>query len=155
MRDRCGITAGTAESLEDPNMEPSMLEKTAAVLIGLAAGGGLAIGVMSLIGIRRPPTWLAMSQGALAALGLILLGYAAAVIGIPPMAKFALALFAIAATGGAIINMLVHRRHLLRTPAPLMIGDAFLAAVGFVLLLLSLYGQRYVDTLSPIVVNNS
>ena len=136
-------------------MEPSVLIQTAVALIGLAAGGGLVLGFMCLVGFRRTPYWLTMGHGMTAVLGLALLTYAAAIDGIPPMAKLALGLFAVSAAGGAAITLLIHRKRDVKLSAPLVLGDAFLGAVGFVLLLLSIYGQRYVDTLSPIVLNNS
>jgi hypothetical protein len=135
-------------------MEPNSLMQTAAILFGMAAGGGLLMAGMRLSGIPRPPAWLAMGHGVLAASGLTLLAYAAATVGVPSMALLALGLMVTAAIGGAAMNLLFHWK-LLPLPIPLMVAHATLAALGFVLLLVSIYGQKYVATLSPMVMNNS
>ncbi len=122
-------------------MEPYMMMRTAASLFGIAAIGGLLMAGMRFSCIPRPPAWLAMGHGLLAAAGLTLLIYAAIVTGIPPMAQFATGLFVIAAVGGAAMNLLFHWK-LLPLPIPLMILHATLAVAGFVLLLVSIYGQR-------------
>lgn len=121
-------------------METYTMLQTAAVLFGVAALGGLLMAGMRFSGTPRPPAWLAMVHGLLAAAALTLLIYAAATVGIPRMAQFALGLFVIAAIGGATMNLLFHWK-LLPLPIPLMIGHALLAVAGFVLLLLSLYGS--------------
>jgi len=135
-------------------MEPNSLMQTAAILFGMAAGGGLLMAGMRLSGIPRPPAWLAMGHGLLAAAGLTLLAYAAAAVGIPSMAQLALGLMVTAAIGGAAMNLLFHWK-LLPLPIPLMVGHASLAALGFVLLLVSIFGQKYVATLGPMVMNNT
>lgn len=135
-------------------MEPNSLMQTAAVLFAIAAGGGILMAGMRLNGIPRPPAWLAMGHGLLAAAGLTLLAYAAATVGIPPMAQLALALMVVAAIGGAVMNLLFHWK-MRPLPIPLMIGHAFLAALGFTLLLVSIYGQAYVATLTPMVMNHT
>src|ERR1035437_3997765 len=119
-------------------MEPTTMMQTAAVLFGIAALGGLLMAGMRFSGTPRPPAWLAMGHGLLAAAGLTLLGYAALTFGIPPMAQIATCLFVIAAIGGAAMNLLFHWK-LLPLPIPLMILHALLAVVGFALLLLSIY----------------
>jgi len=119
-------------------MESNSMMQTAAALFGLAALGGLLMAGMRLSGIPRPPAWLAMGHGLLAAAGLTLLIYAALAIGIPPMAQLATGLFVVAAIGGAAMNLLFHWKQL-PLPIPLMILHAGLAVTGFVLLLVSIY----------------
>jgi hypothetical protein len=135
-------------------MEPYALMKTSAALFALAACGGLVMAGMRFSGIPRPPTWLAMGHGVLAAAGLTLLSYAAISVGVPAMTQLALGVLVLAAIGGGTMNLLFHRKQL-ALPIPLMIGHAFLAAMGFVLLLVSIYGQMYLATLSPMLINNS
>ena len=135
-------------------MEPNTMMRTAAVLFGMAAIGGLLMAGMRLSGIPRPPAWLAMGHGVLAAAGLTLLAYAAVMVGIPAMAQLALGLMVTAALGGAAMNLLFHWK-LLPLPIPLMVGHAFLAAIGFTLLLVSIFGQAYVATLMPMVTNTT
>ena len=112
--------------------------QAAATLFGLAALGGLLMAGMRFSGTPRPPAWLAMGHGLVAAAGLTLLLYAAIFAGIPAMAQVATSLFVIAAIGGAAMNLLFHWK-LLPLPIPLMILHAVLAVIGFVLLLLSIY----------------
>ena len=119
-------------------MEPHAMMTTAAALFGVAALGGVLMAGMRFSGIPRPPAWLAMVHGLLAAAGLTLLMYAAMAVGVPRTAQLALGLFVVAAIGGAAMNLLFHWK-LLPLPIPLLILHALLAAAGFVLLLLSIY----------------
>ena len=119
-------------------MEMMMMLKTAALLFAAAALGGILMAGIRFSGHPRPPSWLAMGHGLLAASGLTLLIYAELMAGIPLLAKFALALFIIAAIGGAAMNLLFHTKQL-PLPIPLMIVHALLAVSAFVLLLLSIF----------------
>lgn len=130
------------ETLEELTMESYRFMQTAAALFGAAALGGLLMAGMRFSGIPRPPAWLAMGHGLLAASGLTLLIYAAVAVGIPQIAQIALGLFGIAAVGGAVMNLLFHWK-LLPLPVPLMILHALLAVTGFVLLLVCVYGQPH------------
>ena len=121
-------------------METYTMLQTAAVLFGAAALGGLLMAGMRFSGTPRPPTWLAMGHGLLAAAGLTLLIYAAATAGVPRTAQIAMVLFVIAAAGGAAMNLLYHWK-LLPLPIPLMLVHTLLAVSGFVLLLVTLYGS--------------
>ena len=121
-------------------METYTMLQTAAALFGAAALGGLLMAGMRFSGTPRPPTWLAMGHGLLAAAGLTLLIYAAATAGVPRTAQIAMVLFVIAAAGGAAMNLLYHWK-LLPLPIPLMVVHALLAVAGFVLLLVTLYGS--------------
>ena len=87
-------------------METYTMLQTAAVLFGAAALGGLLMAGMRFSGTPRPPAWLAMGHGLLAAAGLTLLIYAAATAGVPRTAQIAMVLFVIAAAGGAAMNLL-------------------------------------------------
>lgn len=119
-------------------METFTILQTAAAMFGAAALGGLIMAGMRFSGTPRPPTWLAMGHGLLAAAGLTLLIYAAVTAGAPPTAQIATVLFVIAAAGGAAMNLLYHSK-LLPLPKPLLVAHALLAAAGVILLLVSLY----------------
>lgn len=121
-------------------MESYMLLCTSAALLGAAALGGLLMAGMRFGGIPRPPSWLAMGHGMLAVAGLTLLVYAAMTTGIPPLAKFALASFILAAIGGVSMNLLFHMKTM-PLPIALMIPHALMAGIGLVLLVFSIYGQ--------------
>lgn len=113
--------------------------ETAAALFGAAALGGLLMAGMRYAGVPRPPAWLALGHGLLAAAGLTLLIFAACTIGIPPLAQYALALFLLAATAGAVMNLMFHQQ---QKPLPmlLMFGHALLAVSGYALLLRVIFG---------------
>jgi hypothetical protein len=120
-------------------MEPNSSLQVATVLLGVGAAGGLVMAGIRLKGADRPPSWLAMLHGVLAAAALTLLAYAAFTVGIPTLAQYALAVLIVAALGGAAINLLYHSK-MLPLPIPMVIGHALLAALGFVLLLMSVIG---------------
>lgn len=117
-------------------MESLLILRTASALFALAALGGLIMAGMRFNGSPRPPSWLAMGHGFLAAAGLTLLIFAALTVGIPVMAQVGLGLFCLAAAGGAALNLLFHSKQL-PLPIPLMMAHALLAVTGFVVLLLS------------------
>jgi hypothetical protein len=113
--------------------------QAAAIVLALAAVGGLTLAVIRLRGAPWPPHWLVHLHGAVAATGVILLAQAAATAGIPLLAKIALVIFILAALGGATLFLAFHR---LRKPLPipLVLGHGSIAVTGFVLLLLSYFG---------------
>jgi hypothetical protein len=117
-------------------MEPNSSMQAATALLGIGAAGGLVMAGVRLKGEPRPPSWLAMLHGVLAAAGLTLLIYAALTVGIPQLAQYAVVLLIIAALGGATINLMYHAK-MLPLPVPLMIVHALLAAAGFVMLVIS------------------
>ena len=82
------------------------------MLLALAAAGGLVMAGIRFMGERSPPAALAMLHGFLAAAAVTLLLYAAMTVGLPRMALVALALFLIAAGGGAILNLNHHWKQL-------------------------------------------
>jgi len=135
-------------------MEPTALMHSSALSSGIAVGGGLTMAVMRLFGMPSPPAKLAMAPTVLAGVGMSLLAYVALTVGIAPMAQFALGLFVLAAAMGAAMNLLYQRKQL---PLPIqwMLAQAFVAAVGLVLLLVSIYGPEYIGNLRPMIMNNT
>jgi hypothetical protein len=109
----------------------------AAAVLGAAALGGLIVAGIRLSGSPRPPTWLALVHGVIAATGLILLIYAAVGTGIPVLAQVALGVLILAAMGGATIFLGFHLQER-PLPIPLVIGHGLFAVTGYVLLLVSL-----------------
>jgi hypothetical protein len=94
---------------------------------------------MVLAGIRlsgtpRPPTWMALGHGAVAATGLGLLIYAAATATIPQQAQIALGVLVLAALGGAALFLGFHLREK-SLPIALVLGHGAIAATGYVMLL--------------------
>jgi hypothetical protein len=104
----------------------------------LAALGGLALAGIRLGGTPRPPTWMALGHGAVAATGLALLAYAAVTPGIPGLAQAALGVFVLAALGGATLFLGFHVRQR-PLPIPLVLGHGLTAVAAYVCLLVSLY----------------
>lgn len=119
-------------------MEILMMLQTAAILFALAALGGVLMAAIRFSGRPRPPSWLAMGHGFMAAAGLTLLIYAELTVGIPMLAEFSLGLFIVAAIGGAAINLLFHARQR-DIPIPLMLVHAALAVSAFILLLCTVF----------------
>lgn len=118
-----------------------------AVLFGVAALGGLTLAVLHFRahGKTHPPTSLAMLHGLLAVMGVIFLivgiaatanGFAA---GLASMAVIALVLFVLAAFGGAYMFLGKHLRGE-PLPTPVVIIHGLVAASGFVLLLIYMFG---------------
>jgi hypothetical protein len=110
----------------------------AAVFFTLAALGGLTVAGIRISGVPRPPTWLALAHGAIAATGLIMLLYAAATQPLPTIALVALGCFILAAAGGATIFVLFHLREK-PLPIPLVVGHGAIAVTAFVLLLIGIF----------------
>ncbi len=111
--------------------------QTAAILLGITALGGLLMAIIRWRGAPRPPDWLAMLHGLLAAAGLTLLIHAGLTVGIPSTAWLALALFVVAALGGVYLNLRYHTKQL-PLPKGVIIGHAVLGVAGYGLLLLAL-----------------
>lgn len=118
-------------------MEPLMMLRTAAVLLGVAAAGGLVMTIIRVRGAPRPPSSLAMLHGLLAGAALTLLLYAWFTVGIPALAKAATVVLAAAALGGTVINIQYHSK-LQPLPIPFVLGHAAIAVAGFVMLVLAL-----------------
>ena len=113
-------------------MEPMLSMQVAALLLALAKLGGLALGAIHLSGAMRPPSWLALLHGVLAAAGLSGLIYAAICTGLPILARVATATLLVAASGGLFLNRRYHAR---QQPLPLMALHVVVAVTGFALLL--------------------
>lgn len=113
-------------------MDAATMMKTATILLGLTAVGGLLMAIMRFSGADRPPSWIAMAHGLLAGAGLTLLLYAGLVAGIPALAWAGIAQLAAAALAGLYINLAYHAK-LLPIPKPTVIVHALLAVAGFLL----------------------
>jgi hypothetical protein len=110
--------------------------RTAACLLVLTALGGLLMAGIRFMGKRNPPPWIAMLHGLLAGAGVTLLAYASLTAAVPATATIALLLFVLAALGGLVLNLKYEWNRAL-LPAPLLVGHAVVAVVGFVLLLVA------------------
>lgn len=108
----------------------------ATFVLALATLGGVTMAGIRLGGTPRPPTWLALGHGAIAAVGLALLIYAAVSTGIPVLAQVALGVLVVAALGGAVIFLGFHLQEK-ALPLPLVLGHGLIAATGLVLLAVS------------------
>jgi hypothetical protein len=114
--------------------------QAAAIVLALAALGGLTLAVIRIRGAPWPPLWMALGHGAVAAAGIGLLIYAAmSPEGIPVLAKIALGIFVVAAAGGAGLLLGFHLRSK-PLPIPFVVFHGLLAATAYVLLLLSSFG---------------
>lgn len=110
---------------------------TAAVLFALAAIGGLTMAIIRFRGADRPPSWLAMAHGLLAAAALTLLLYAAISAGVPGLAIVALVILVIVALVGVALNLTYHDK-MRPLPKTTIVVHGVVAVLGFVLLLLAL-----------------
>lgn len=106
---------------------------TALILLAITAAGGLLMAGLRFAGHDRPPSWLAMLHGLLAASGLTLLLYAGLTQGLPTMRWAGIGLLVLAALGGLVLNLRYHDQRL-PLPIGLMVGHAVLAVLGFLLL---------------------
>jgi hypothetical protein len=111
--------------------------QTAAILLAVAALGGLTMAVIRLRGTPQPPTWLALVHGAVAATGLGMLIYQAVTTGVPQLAQYAIGVFVLAALGGSVLFFGFHLAKK-ALPIPFVIGHGLIAVTGFVMLLLSM-----------------
>ena len=116
----------------------TMLQVAAMVLV-LAALGGLAMAGIRFGRRTNPPAWLAMLHGLLASAGITLLAYAVLVAGAGGRAQAALVLLLLAAAGGAVMSLQYKWKQRL-LPAWLVMVHALAAVAGFVLLLLEAFG---------------
>lgn len=114
--------------------------QTATVLLAITALGGLLMAGIRFATKHNPPAWLAMLHGLLAASGLTLLAYAVCTTPVPQSATLALALFLLAAAGGAVMSLAYKWRQRL-LPAWLVIAHALAAVTAFLLLLAAAFGS--------------
>ena len=122
-------------------MENLATLQNVAIILGLAALGGLTMAIMRFSGTPRPPDWMPIGHGLVAATGVVLL--AIVVMGggdVPSKAKYALGLFVLAALGGLTINLRFHRKGL-PLPIPFVIGHGSIAVIGYVLLLMAIFAS--------------
>jgi hypothetical protein len=112
----------------------------AAIFLGLAALGGMLMVAMRLGGQPRPPLWLALVHGAVAATGVGILAYTAATTAMPQMGLIALGVLVLAALGGAFIFFTYHLNEK-PLPIPLILGHGFTALVGLALLIVTVLRQ--------------
>ncbi len=117
-------------------MEPTLMIRTAAVLLAVTALGGLAMAGVRFAADKQPPAWLAMLHGLLAGAAVTLLIYAAATVGLPGLALAALVLFLIAAAAGAFLNLNYQWKQVL-LPKGLVVAHALVAVVGYVMLVIA------------------
>ena len=122
-------------------MEPNQIMQTAVALLAISALGGVSMAIIRFSGKPHPPIWLAMGHGFLSAAAITLLLYAAFTVGLPPLAKIALALFLIAAGGGAVLNLNYHWK-LIPLPKWLIVVHAGIAVTGFLLLLVAAFANQ-------------
>ena len=119
-------------------MDSGMLLRTATVVLGIAALGGLLMAIMRFAGTERPPSWLAMLHGLLAGAGLTLLVYAGLTTGISSSAWIGIVLLVVAALGGVFLNLAYHDKRL-PLPKGIVIIHALLAVAGFGLIFLGAF----------------
>ena len=118
-------------------MDALTMMKTAAVLLAIAAAGGLTMAVIRFRGADRPPSWIAMLHGFLAGAALTLLIYAWATVGLPGLAKAAVGIFVVVALVGAWLNLNFHSK-LQPLPKGVVVVHGVVAVIAFVMLLMSL-----------------
>ena len=121
-------------------MDALPMMKAAAVLLGIAAIGGLVMAVVRFRGAERPPTFVLMAHGVLAAAALTLLIYAAATVGLPGLATASTVIFVVVAIVGAWLNLNYHSKMLAIPKTPIVV-HGLAAVAGYVLLLLSLMSE--------------
>jgi hypothetical protein len=119
-------------------MEPTLIMRTAVVLLTITALGGLVMAIIRFKSETNPPNWLAMLHGLLAAAALTLLLYAFFTVGLPRLAGWGLLLFVIAALGGVFLN-LAYQTKMLPLPKSIVIVHAALAVAGYALLLIAAF----------------
>ena len=121
-------------------MEPFKMLQVSSYLFGIAALGGVTMGIIRFRSGGNPPSWLAMLHGFLAGAGLTLLAYAAATMDVPKFAYISLLLFGVGAAGGITLNL---RYHLQQIPLPkwLIIVHAGISVLAFILLCLAAFSR--------------
>ena len=122
-------------------MEPFQMLQVSTYLFGIAALGGVAMGLIRFTSGGNPPSWLAMLHGFLAGAGLTLLAYAVVTMRVPPFATLALLLFAVGAIGGIILNLHYHLREI-PLPKWLVVVHAGITVLAFLLLFVAAFPRN-------------
>jgi hypothetical protein len=107
----------------------------ATIALVFAAIGGVIMVTVRLTGRPRPPTWLAIGHGGMAAFGVGLLAGEWAVL--PDLARISLGIFCLAILGGATLFLGFHLRNR-PLPIPLMLAHGLTALTGLTLLIIAL-----------------
>jgi predicted membrane channel-forming protein YqfA (hemolysin III family) len=89
-------------------------------------------------GAPRPPTWMALGHGLIAASGLVTLIVAYSRETLPWQATWAIGVFVLAALGGIGIFTLFHLRER-AIPVWIILGHGAVAVTGFLLLLAAIF----------------
>jgi hypothetical protein len=89
-------------------MNSMTMLQTASILLLVTAAGGLLMAIQRVAQKTNPPSWLAMTHGFLAASALTLLTYAGLTGRAGGIAMIGLALLAVAAAGGVVMNLGYH-----------------------------------------------
>jgi hypothetical protein len=118
-------------------MDAKTMVCTATVLLALAALGGLVMAVIRFKGADRPPSSIAMGHGLLAGAALTLLIYAAATVGLPPLALVATAILVVVAAVGTWLNLSYHSKMLPLPKTPIIV-HGIAAVIAFALLLMTM-----------------
>lgn len=116
----------------------------ATITLVVAAVGGLIMVTVRLTGRPRPPTWLAIGHGGIAAFGVGLLAGQWPVL--PTLARIALGVFCLAILGGATLFLGFHLKNR-PLPVALMLAHGLTALTGLTLLIVALVGSSPPGTL--------
>ena len=114
-------------------MDAQQMLRAGIVLLALTAAGGLLAAGMRFSGRPHPPSFVAMLHGLVAAAGLTLVVYVAAVRGLGDGGWIGLLAMLAAALGGLVLNLGYHWKDR-ALPVWLVLVHAAVAAVGLALL---------------------
>lgn len=120
-------------------MDMLTMLRTAAVLLAIAALGGVGMAAIRFGKGRNPPAAFAMAHGLLAAAGATLLAYAVFTATVPATAWLALVLLLCAAAIGAYLNLAYQWRQR-PIPGGLVAVHVGFAVAGFLSLLVAASG---------------
>jgi hypothetical protein len=105
----------------------------ALTLFAVAALGGITMAVLRLRGMPRPPLWLALAHGLVAAAGFGFLIYEAVSVGLGSLALIALVVLVLAALGGSVLFLGFDLRGK-ELPVAFVFAHGLIALTGFMLL---------------------
>lgn len=118
--------------------------RTALILFGVTALGGMGLAGLRLSGMEIPPTWMAILHGILALTSIITLALTASRLTLSTMGNIALTAFVLAAIGGAVMFFGYHLQGE-ALPIPVMLAHAAAAFTGLFVLIAALsrsHGQQ-------------